>query len=167
MLRGIGLFLLVVGLLLAVAGLILLLIAVIAPAGPLGSSIVIFAIMLLVGALLAGVGFLLMRGAKPGDTAVDGVNGYRFNVAQARELEGAAYVVCYQPPTTGKNATPSSLLVSVPAVAPTTLQFNPKNWYDRWCLQLGIVPARPTGDAEFDEAVYVRGPISDFAEQCR
>ena len=66
---------------------------------------------------------------------------------------------------TGKNGRPSSLVVSVPAATPTKLRFKGQTWFDRFGVRCGLACQVQTGDLDFDQAVYVRGPSREYAEQ--
>lgn len=164
--RLLGLVLLAIGIVHALVGLM----GVVVVASALRGGVGLLAFFLFIGLLGTGLvygGYRVMRSAKPiGAQPGPGQFGeYLPDVSQSRQHQGRAYEVFFQKPTTGKNRRPSCLIVRVPAATPTTLQFNEENWFDRFCKGVGIAREHQTGDRDFDEAVYVRGPCDGYAEQ--
>lgn len=84
---------------------------------------------------------------------------------EPRSCDRQDYEVMYRAPVKGKNGRPSYLIVRVPAEGSAALQFNHETSFDRLCKKLGIAREHATGDADFDEAVYVRGPSVGYAEK--
>ncbi len=129
------------------------------PMGGGGVALVALAMGVL-GAVLFWMNLRRLRsGATKSATQLIGgrVGDYLCNITDSRQCEATRYEVLYQTPVKGKNGRPSSLTVRVPAVTPI-MQLGAENWFDRLCKHIGIAREHQTGDAEFDRAVYVRGP---------
>jgi hypothetical protein len=160
--RSLGLFLLSVGILLAVLGFLGAILA-----GVIGGAFVALALGLagVVGVVVIFVGRALMRGARPLGAPVEGrVGNYLADEPEARTCAGSPYEVLFKPAVQGKHGHASQLTVGVAAQAPTTLVLRRETWFDRLGKNLGIAREHQTGDVEFDEAVYIRGPSAGFAE---
>jgi len=133
-------------------------------------STVVGVVSLGVASILALVGYLMVRGAKPG--VVSGapapgslVGTYLADVPESRRLGTTDYEVFYQTPIAGKNGRASMLFVRIPAATPTTVHFTAEKWLDRLGKFLRIARETQTGDPAFDDAVYVRAPSEEYASQ--
>jgi hypothetical protein len=127
----------------------------------IGTAVVLF----IFGVLAIVGGFLLRKsGLSATSATADGrIGDYLPDVNESRYLDGLFFEVFYQTPVQGKNGRPSMLVVRLPLPAPATLSFKPESWWDRRGKGLGIAREHQTGDAEFDDAIYVRGPSEEYA----
>ncbi len=127
----------------------------------------VFAISMTAGALAIVAGFVLRSAAQAGDkTGADGrVGNYLADLSEPRARGGIRFEVQYQTPVSGKNGRPSMLIVRMPVRAPTTLTFNVEIWWDRFGKLIGIAREHQTGDAEFDDAIYIRAASEEYAEE--
>jgi hypothetical protein len=83
----------------------------------------------------------------------------------SKEYSGAPFEVIYTPPVRGKYGRPSSLSIKAAAQTPTALTFSAETWFDRMCKRIGIAREHQTGDEDFDQATYIRGPSFGYAEK--
>lgn len=160
--RSIGIFVLAVGILLVVAGGIGAIVA--GGAGGLGFGLAAWVILAAVGVLVIIGGAVLMRGAKPLGASEGRVGNYLAGEAEARFCDGAPYEVFFQPAVQGRGGHASQLTVRVAAPAPTTLTLRKETWFDRLGKTLGIAREHQTGDAEFDQDVYIRAASASYAD---
>lgn len=166
--RSTGLFLLAVGVLFLLLFAIGMINALTDKQGNDGLML-LWIVLGIFGGLISFAAVGLMRGARPiGETPkpVEGrVGNYLADTFEARQHNGRHFEVFYRTPVKGKDARPSLLTVRLPVKAPTTLQFNDENWFDKLCKRFGIAREHQTGEAIFDDSVYIRGPSHDFAEE--
>jgi hypothetical protein len=165
--RPLGLLLLAAGLLFCFLGLT---VGVVLLARAEGKDLVLVLVPFVIG--LAGVGMavaggLLLRGRKPLGHIPKPVNGrvgaYLADEPETREVDGQLVERLYQQPQQGSRREPM-LSVRVPAVTPVVLRFDRETWFDRACKAVRVSREHQTGDAEFDAAVYIRGPGGEFTE---
>jgi hypothetical protein len=161
--RFAGLILLVVGILLALVGLVGSIVALSEPQLPIELFLVVFLVGI-GGLFLLFVGYKILRATKPQETGPR-VGNYLTDVPESREIEGCPVEILYRKPVAGKNGRPSSLRLRLPLATPTTLQFNRETKFDRFCKGIGLSREHQTGDVDFDDTVYVRGPSYGYADQ--
>ena len=127
----------------------------------------VFGIGMVAGILAIVVGFILRSTRQAGDkTGADGrVGNYLADLSEPRARGGIRFEVHYQTPVSGKNGRPSMLVVRMPVSVPTSLAFNVEIWWDRFGKSLGIAREHQTGDAEFDDAIYIRAASAEYAEE--
>lgn len=166
--RSTGLFLLAIGIVLLLTSIGGIIVAIDEGKNrpvPIG---VWFFVGLAGGALLFG-GIAVMRGQRPigapPKPTAGRVGTYLADQVETRQRGDLEYQVHYQTPVKGKHGRPSSLVVRVPAVTPTTLQFTDEGWFDKWCKRMGIAREVQTGDEIFDDSIYVRAPSFGYAEE--
>ncbi len=120
------------------------------------------------GVLVAALGLRIIRRSRPLDhipAKVEGrVGSYLVDAPEKKEADGRSYERLYRQPVRGKSGLESSLVVRVPVATPVALQFDRETWFDKACKAVRINREYQTGDAEFDAAVYVRGPGGRFTE---
>ncbi|MEZ6143478.1 MAG: hypothetical protein R3B84_23155 [Zavarzinella sp.] len=87
------------------------------------------------------------------------------DLPQIREVVGQPYQVLFRKAVPGKNGRPADLAISVNAAVPTTMTFNEETWFDRWSKRMGIAHEHQTGDAEFDDAIFIRCPSNSYVEE--
>jgi hypothetical protein len=88
------------------------------------------------------------------------VAGFLPGARESRQVDGRAVEVHYIP-RMGK--TPSSLTVRLAVPSPVAMHLDPEGWFDTLCKWAGLAHEHQTGDARFDNSVYVRCPSNGFA----
>jgi hypothetical protein len=164
--RPFGIFLIILGL----AGILLgiaIFVALIDDPQRSQFAAIAFAVGVGGGLVVAIVGGFMARAAKPkAAPALGGRTGsFLPDQFESRSVSGISYEVHYQTPVTGKNGRPSKLLIRVSASSPTTLRFLPESLLDRLGKFLRIASEVQTGDAEFDNAIYIRGLDDEYVSE--
>lgn len=147
-------------------------------AGGIGATVIFTAVrgnvlwgVFCVATALAGAGVLIVawvllrRTATVDPGYVDGeFHRFHGDKPQSAELLGRGYRVFYQTPVKGKNGRPSLLRVSVPTESPESFSITRQSWFDRWAKNVGLAVEIDAGDADFDDACYIRTDSTDFTQ---
>jgi hypothetical protein len=133
--------------------------------GAVGAPLMLSLVAIAIGAAMIIAGRKSWRRSAE-SAAFDGrVGQYLADTTETRELNNRQYEVHFQTPIRGKRGRPSLLTVRVPAETPVPLRFKRETWFDRFGKRVGVACECQTGDAKFDDEVYVRGPSAGYAEQ--
>jgi hypothetical protein len=169
--RALGLFLIAVGAVMLLVGGTGAILTLLNPRKGDVAIAAVFGVVAFVGLLLLVVARAVMRRTQPMQPRAPSpisvsshVGQFLVDTPEIRESDGRRYEVHYLKPIPGKNGRPSSLHIRVDAPTPTTLQFHPENWFDRFSKSIGIAREHHSGDDEFDREVYVRCPSEAYAE---
>jgi hypothetical protein len=177
--RVLGWVLVIIGALMELGAIVFITALLLAPNAPRDEVLpylCIFAFMSL-GTLLIVSGIFVIRNSKPLGVSEPSVKpgtvvaGYLADQADIRDYHGLAYKVLYTTEITGKNPRPSSLAVSIvvgdldtPSHGAGEFEIAPMTGFDRFGKRLGLATEVETGDAEFDDACYVRTDCPGFVE---
>jgi len=157
--RIFGILSIMVGLVFMAVAALFLLMAFIQPGNAMAVPIGISAVGGVISSICIMLGIRLFKttGTETNPIPPNAFGSFLPNVEEERTIENEIFTVHYQPPQKkGKHTKPSCLIIKVPSVCFTSIQFSKENWADRLGKRLGIACEVQTGDQEFDDAVYTR-----------